>query len=88
MGEIDIIAEDENELVFIEVKTRTMLNYGLPSDAVNKIKRTHIYNVAKYYLMQNKCENRYCRFDVVEVFITKNKVKINHIKNCIFDKRK
>ena len=86
LGEIDIIAEEENELVFIEVKTRTGLGFGLPSDAVNRVKRSHIYNVAKYFLMQNKCENLYCRFDVIEVYIKEKEVKINHIKNCVFDK--
>ena len=37
-GEIDIIAKDKNEIVFIEVKSRSSIQYGCPSEAVNKQK--------------------------------------------------
>ena len=47
-GEIDIIANDDKELVFIEVKTRSNLLYGYPVEAVNSTKQTHMYRVAKY----------------------------------------
>ena len=49
-GEIDIIAQDNQEIVFIEVKTRSSTNFGKPSEAVNKIKLMHMYKTAKYYL--------------------------------------
>ena len=49
-GEIDIVARDKNELVFIEVKTRTNLKYGNPVDAVDKNKAKHIWNATKFYL--------------------------------------
>ena len=46
-GEIDIIAQDNQEIVFIEVKTRTNTNYGKPSEAINKVKLRHMCKVAK-----------------------------------------
>ena len=47
-GEIDIIALDKNELVFIEVKTRTSIKYGKPAEAVNQIKKKqHHYDSNK-----------------------------------------
>lgn len=47
-GEIDIIAKDKEELVFIEVKTRTNALYGQPVDAVNRIKQKHLVKTVNY----------------------------------------
>ncbi len=86
-GEIDIIAIDKNELVFIEVKTRTQKNFGTPAEAVDINKKHHIYKTAEYFLLLNNLENSLIRFDVIEIFINKNKdVKLSHIKNAILDK--
>ncbi len=82
-GEIDIIAWDKGgqELVFIEVKTRTNLYYGTPVDAVNLQKQKHIYSAAQYYIFLHKIKNVFLRFDVIEVYVRgKYKSIINHIK--------
>ena len=78
-GEVDIIAKDVEEIVFIEVKTRTNNTYGEPSEAVDYIKKEHIIKTANYYLYKNKLYNKSIRFDVIEVFLS-NKFHINHIK--------
>ena len=82
-GEIDIIAEekDTREIVFIEVKTRTNSKYGRPEDAVTINKRKHMYKTARYYLYKNKNNNRFIRFDVIEIIIKGKKDWLNHIKN-------
>lgn len=85
-GEIDIIAVDKEELVFIEVKTRKILTYGNPGDAVDKLKQKHIYRTAEYYLLIKNQLNVYTRIDVIEVYIKENGYKINHIKRAIIDK--
>ena len=74
-GEIDIIAEEKKnkEIVFIEVKTRTNLNYGVASEAVNNIKINHIYKTAQYYILKNKIQNKSIRIDVIEIYITNSK---------------
>ena len=41
-GEIDVIALDGNYVVFVEIKSRTSTEYGLPSEAVTKTKINHI----------------------------------------------
>lgn len=88
-GEIDIIAIDsidKNELVFIEVKTRKQNIYGAPSESVDFRKIRHLYKVAEYFLMLNKLENTFVRFDVIEIRQNVNqKILINHIKNVILD---
>lgn len=68
-GEIDIIAKDDDYIVFVEVKTRANVNYGEAKEAVGKYKQKHIYEAAKYYLYKNKKEDDYVRIDVIEVYV-------------------
>jgi putative endonuclease len=86
IGEIDIITEKDNNLIFIEVKTRTSIKYGCPSDAVNFYKRNKIIKVAQTFIMLNKKYiNFSIRFDVFEIFLKPSTFelnKINHIKNA------
>ena len=79
-GEIDIIAKDEEEYVFIEVKTRTSLCYGRPIEAVNTDKQKHIYKSTSYYLYTKQLEHSFTRFDIIEVFLDKQKYKLKHWK--------
>ncbi len=67
LGEIDIIAKNGNDLCFIEVKTRSNKNYGLPQDAVDKNKRNRIMKVALFYLKEKKLSGCNCRFDVISI---------------------
>lgn len=76
----DLIAKINGELVFVEVKSRSSINYGYPSEAVNYKKQRKITNVAKYYILDNSLENVSVRFDIIEIYL-KNK-KINHIVNA------
>lgn len=82
-GEIDIIAKEKQEIVFVEVKTRSNHQYGNPAEAVNLHKIHHIYDTAKYYIYRKKLENIPTRFDVIEIDINflKQIYQINHIKN-------
>jgi len=82
-GEIDIIAKDKEELVVIEVKTRTDISYGEASEAVTDTKKRHLINSIKYYIYKQKLENQPIRIDVAEVYINKGKVKVNYIKQAI-----
>ena len=82
-GEIDIIAKDEQEIVFIEVKTRSSIDFGQPSEAVNSIKLKHMYKAAKYFLYKSHCMNNFIRFDVIEVLIENGKFNVNHIIQII-----
>lgn len=82
-GEIDIIALDKKQIVFIEVKSRTNTKYGLPSESVTKQKLKHIYKTAEYYLYLNKLEKENTRIDVIELYIENEKFIINHIKQVM-----
>ena len=84
-GELDIIAKQKDEIVFIEVKTRSNYAYGNPREAVTPIKQRHMYQAAKYYLYKKKQENAFTRFDVVEVYVEREKIRINHIKQILWN---
>lgn len=81
-GEIDIIAKDieKEEIVFIEVKTRSNLKYGNPIEAVNKQKQKHIKRVAKYYIYKKHINHIAVRIDVIEIYIKRQNYEIRHIK--------
>lgn len=84
-GEIDIIAKEKNEIIFIEVKTRTNIKFGYPAEAVNKLKQNHIHKAIQYYLYKNNVTDYNIRIDVVEIYLkySNNRYlsKINHIKD-------
>ena len=67
LGEIDVIAEEDDVLCFIEVKTRRSGAYGGPAEAVTPRKQRQIAKVAALYISRNCPEGRTCRFDVVTV---------------------
>jgi putative endonuclease len=66
-GEVDLVAEDGEDLVFVEVKTRRGSAYGLPEDAVSLRKQRKIVQVACFYLDLHACAERPWRIDVVAV---------------------
>ncbi len=66
-GEIDIVAEQDQVLVFVEVKSRTDTEYGEPLEAVTPHKQRKIGQVARGFMTQHRIENRDCRFDVVGI---------------------
>lgn len=67
-GEIDIIAAEDTCLCFIEVKYRSGVSFGYPSEAVDERKQQKIRLTAGYYQMQHGLgEDALCRFDVVEI---------------------
>ena len=67
LGEIDLVAEDADDLVFVEVKTRRGDLYGLPEEAVTRAKRLKLAQVAACYLDQHDTPDRSWRIDVVAV---------------------
>jgi putative endonuclease len=77
-GEIDIIAEDEGTLVFVEVKTRTDTLFGTPEEAVNFRKRNRITSTALHYMSRLK-KQKPARFDIIGVRIKVSSAFISRI---------
>ena len=82
LGEIDIVAEEGETLVFVEVKTRADNSFGQPFEAVNYRKREKLRKVALYYL-KNCCKKDLpSRFDVLSIQTRGDKSAIEHITDA------
>lgn len=78
-GEIDIIAMQENCLVFVEVKTRHGLTFGLPCEAVTRQKQRKICTTAKVYCARNNMAYELYRFDVIEILVRNKTCRLRHL---------
>lgn len=95
-NEIDIIAEDQEFLVFVEVKARSGVgtyeyDYGTPAAAVTHEKRKRTIAAARAYLYKNRTDKE-PRFDVIEVYLGKSTftvspevIRIEHLCDAFRD---
>ena len=82
-GEIDIVAEEGDTLVFVEVKTRTSDAFGSPLEAVDGRKQQRMARAALDYLSARKLHGRPARFDVVAVRLRgREQPRIEHVRNA------
>jgi putative endonuclease len=82
--EIDLIFEDPKikTLIFVEVKTRSSLRFGVPEEAIDKDKQKNIKTASKYFIKLNReFRSHEKRFDSVSVLMVNGEWKINHIPN-------
>lgn len=66
-GEADIVAREDDDIVFVEVKTRRGIEKGLPEDAVGPRKRDRYEKIAACYLSEHDLTDCYVRFDVIGI---------------------
>jgi putative endonuclease len=69
-GEIDLIAKEGGDLVFVEVKSRRSNSFGFPSEAVDRRKQEKLIKTAQRYVVERSLGEVDSRFDVVEVNFT------------------
>lgn len=79
--EIDIIAEDDEYLVFIEVKSRSTDWYENPQDAVTKTKQKFILEAAEEYIFEKNVQKE-SRFDIIAIIKQGDKIDIEHIPDA------
>ncbi len=80
-GEIDIIAQDGDYLVFVEVKTRRGSTFGSPFEAVDIRKQQRLTKAALTY-MSERCLDMAARFDVAAVFSEKSTFRVELLRNA------
>ena len=78
IGEIDVIAQDGDCLVFVEVKARLSQKFGHPFEAIDERKQQKIHAVASLYMVKNKKYGSLCRFDAISILGLENP-EITHI---------
>jgi putative endonuclease len=66
-GEIDVVAEHEGTIVFVEVRARTTGEFGRAAESVTDAKKRKVTAMAVDYLARHHITNRPCRFDVVAI---------------------
>jgi len=65
-GEVDLVMDDRDTLVFVEVRYRRSDAFGTPAETVDRRKRARLQAAAGHYLLTHSAD-RACRFDVVAV---------------------
>jgi putative endonuclease len=81
-GEIDLVGRQGDTLIFVEVKTRRGLAFGLPAEAVHPRKQRKLRQVALCYLTHRRLGEPPCRFDVVSVLGSPGSFRIDHIPHA------
>ena len=85
-GELDIIAEKEEKIIFIEVKTRIGNNQGKAYEKINYFKLKHLQRAIQYYLLQYKLYKVKLQLDVIAIQLNRSKeiMNIHHYENITF----
>lgn len=83
-SEIDLVCQKDNELVFVEVRTKTNERFGSPEETINKDKIKRLIRAASAYVNRKNWQGPY-RIDVCSVLLNKdlNLNKIQHYENIM-----
>ena len=81
-GEIDIIARNKNELVFVEVKTKTDEQFGSAEEEFTYQKKKKMYRAIQNYLFKKYLKNCEWRADLIAIDIVDGKIDIRHYE-CV-----
>ncbi|NLW55436.1 MAG: YraN family protein [Firmicutes bacterium] len=77
-GEIDLIAEHQGELVFIEVKTRVVTTFGSGLEAITRRKKRSLIRTALCYLQSKNYRDYPCRFDILALTLNQQGEHLRH----------
>jgi putative endonuclease len=81
-GEIDIVAEDGETVVFVEVKARVDAEFGTAAEAVTPWKQRQVSRMAADYLVRVGVGGRPCRFDVVAIMFDRDPPSVELFRNA------
>lgn len=84
-AEIDIIAKENDCLIFVEVKSKTSVSFGQPEEAIDQKKEAMLIDAAQRY-MESIDHNWEVRFDIISILLSKTfkLEKISHFKDAFF----
>jgi putative endonuclease len=81
-GELDLVAEKDGIICFIEVRSRSLAIWGDPSETVHGAKQRRVVKTALHYLQARGIRNRMIRFDVVSVVGHGEAAVVEHLPNA------
>jgi putative endonuclease len=86
LGELDIVAEDGPEVVFVEVKTRLGSPDQVPEESVSVAKVRRLARLAEAYLAATERQERMWRIDVVAVILDRSGAlrRLDHLRNAVY----
>ena len=79
-GEVDLVARDGEEIVFVEVRTRRSRSYGTPEESVTAAKRRRLALAAQQYLQERGLDGQPWRVDLVAVHLSGDTPSVNHLR--------
>jgi putative endonuclease len=81
-GELDIICHKDDVLIFVEVKTKHDVRFGLPGEALTLKKQRRLIKTALAYLSAKKLWHIPCRFDLVAVCVNEKTCQLEHVPDA------
>ncbi len=82
-GEIDLIVEKENRLIFVEVKLRADDRFGLPEEMVSSAQQALIIQTAEHYILEKDWQKD-IRFDIIAILQKEDQREIQHFEDAFF----
>ena len=82
-GELDLIVEKEQTLVFVEVRSRSSRRFGTPEESITLAKQKRLIELSYAYLQQEQPSHPNWRIDVVAIDMNTTPPTINHLENAV-----
>lgn len=82
-GEMDIVAQEGDCLVFVEVRARSTREYGTPEESITPSKAQRLIEVAQGYLQEQGESAREWRIDLVAIQLRGDSYRLNHVVNAV-----
>ncbi len=84
-GEIDIVARDGDQTVFVEVRTRLSTAYGTPEESLTPTKQRHMLAASQEYLQRHDMGEADCRIDLVSIRLAagSREPRIDHLQHAV-----
>ena len=84
-GEVDIIAQQDGLLLFVEVKTRRSATFGIPEESITKAKTQRLIAAAETYLDQSQAADSHWRIDLISVEMDRSGklMPLRHLQNAV-----